>query len=131
MSASAGFSLWRAAFLFHQEDGKHQEYLDNVDTFVSKIISDNTIAFADERNTWSLWHYIGVARSSLLEAMVLLTSGVAANPRSATIKARLSDPPLLSGNAAEQWDELFEVMQFVRETFTAGLEFVKSSRKLF
>ncbi|KRR08736.1 hypothetical protein CQ10_14315 [Bradyrhizobium valentinum] len=91
--ASAGFSLWRAAFLFHQEDGKHQVYLDNVDTFVSKIISDNSIAFSDDRNTWSLWHYIGVARSSLLEAMVLLFGGVAENPRSSTIKARLSDPP--------------------------------------
>jgi hypothetical protein len=70
--ASAGFSLWRAAFLFDQEDGKHQEYLNNVDTFISKIISDNTIAFVDDKKTWSLWHYIGVARSSLLEATVLL-----------------------------------------------------------
>jgi hypothetical protein len=128
--ASAGFSLWRAAFLFDQEDGKHQEYLNNVDAFISKIISDNTIGFLDDKKTWSLWHYIGVARSSLLDAMVLLFGGVAENPRSRGIKARLSDPPLLSGNAAAQWDDLFDVMQYVRETLTSRFEFARTSPKL-
>ncbi|UGA46350.1 hypothetical protein HU230_0010055 [Bradyrhizobium quebecense] len=128
--ASAGFSLWRAAFLFEQEDGKHEIYLDNVETFVAKIISDNTIGFVDDRNTWSLWHYVGVARSSLLEAMTLLFSGVVQDAKSSSIQAKLSDPPLLAASAADQWDELFEVMQHIRRTLTSRFEFVRTSHKL-
>jgi hypothetical protein len=70
--ASAGFSMWRAAFLFTHAEGDHDRYLTNVDTFLTRLVSDNTIAFSDDKNTWSLWHYMGVARSSLLEALTLL-----------------------------------------------------------
>jgi hypothetical protein len=128
--ASAGFSLWRAAFLFHREDGQHEQYLDNVETFLSKIITDNTIAFADDRNTWSLWHYIGVARSSLVDAITLLGSGKWESPKMNSIRVKLADPPLLKGNAAEQWNELFEVMQLVRETAIARIETIKSLPKI-
>src|SRR4051812_48074829 len=48
---SAGFSLWRAAFLFEHEGGKHQQYLDNAEKFLRRIISTNNIAYMDDQNT--------------------------------------------------------------------------------
>lgn len=126
---SIGFSLWRAAFLFGYEEGQHDSYISNVETFVTKIITDNAITFSDDKNVWSLWHYIGVARSSLLEAMTLLEAQLN-SPRFHTLKAKLVDAPLLSATAAQQWDELFEIMQWVRETTSARFEQVKSMRPL-
>jgi hypothetical protein len=71
--ASAGFSLWRAAFLFTEGSGEADGYLKDVDKFIAKVVSDNMIGFSDDKNSWSLWHYLGVARSSLIEAATLFT----------------------------------------------------------
>jgi hypothetical protein len=128
--ASAGFSLWRAAFLFKEERGQHDEYLKNVGEFISKIILTNNIGFSDDRNTWSLWHYIGVARSSLLEALNLLRT-FPEDHKIENMRNRFSDPPLLSATAAEQWNELFVAMQFVRKTLTARFDKARSMPKLF
>jgi hypothetical protein len=127
--ASTGFALWRAAFLFEQEQGEHGKYLSNIQTFISKIISDNMITFSDDKNTWSLWHYIGVARSSLLEALHLLKR----DPESykmEILRSRFGDPPLLSATSAAQWNELFEAMQLIREVLTAQFETMKKMPKL-
>lgn len=127
--ASAGFALWRSAFLFTHEEGGPQAYLENVEAFLSKIISDNTIAFNDEKKTWSLWHYVGVARSSLLEALTLLRRPVE-DHRLEIMRRRFGDPPLLSATAAEQWNELFEAMQTVRKSLTARFDLQRTMPKL-
>ena len=118
--ATTGFSLWRAAFLFDHETRKHEQYLNNVEKLVSKIISDNTIGFTDDKNTWSLCHYIGVARSSLLEAASLLSRPM----RSAKfhqMEGRLIDVPLLQDTAARSG-------RFAQHRFRLKRNFVPSSR---
>jgi hypothetical protein len=128
--ASAGFSLWRAAFLFHQEEGDHETYLKNIDRFISKMISDNTIAFTDDKNTWSLWHYMSVARTTLVEALTLLHYiGIQSN-ESETMLLVFGDPPLLSASAARQWNELFGAMQFIREALQKQLDFAEAAKRV-
>jgi hypothetical protein len=119
--ASAGFALWRAAFLFRHETGTHETYLNNVERFVKKIISDNNIAFSDDQNTWSLWHYIGGARSSLLEASTLLDVRLN-DPKFGLAVSKLVDAPLLQDTAAKQWNELFEIMQLFRRLLGSRIE---------
>jgi hypothetical protein len=132
---SAAFSLWRAAFLFSHEAGQHEDYLKNVETFLTKVITDNTIGFSDDKNTWSLWHYIGVARSSLLEASTILTSGLfkagITDAKFAVVQAKLSDPPLLSASAASQWDYLFDVMVLVRTTCASQIRALAAMKSLY
>jgi hypothetical protein len=123
--ASTGFSLRRAAFLFTHAKGKHDDYLRNVETFISKVISDYNIGFSDDKNTWSLWHYIGVARSSLLEASELLSTRIETAKFSA-MRAKLIDAPLLPDSAAQQWDLLFVMMKMVRETCAAQIKVLES-----
>ncbi len=127
--ASTGFSLWRAAFLFPHEKGRHDEYLKHVETFVTKIVSDNAIAFSDDKNTWSLWHYIGVSRSSLLEAALLLKSSLN-SAQLEKIQATLLDAPSLQDTAARQWDELFDLMQHLRKVCAEEIKTIKSMRPI-
>lgn len=127
--ASAGFSLWRAAFLFTHGIGGADGYLEDIDVFIAKVVSDNTITFADDKNTWSLWHYLGVARSSLIEAASLFAPLM--GPEGTRLHSLLSEHGATQNGAFEQWDNLLEAMHIIQSTAASRHEFLKTAPKLF
>jgi hypothetical protein len=127
--ASAGFSLWRAAFLFTHGSGEADGYLKDVDKFIAKVVSDNMIGFSDDKNSWSLWHYIGVARSSLIEAASLFTPIV--GPRGARLDNLLSEEGATHNGPFKQWDNLLEAMQTIQAIAASRHDFLKTSPKIF
>jgi hypothetical protein len=63
---STAFSLWRAAFLA-DKSGKRSEVFSHGVTFLTKVVEDNAISFASDRDSkeWTFNYYTRNARSSL------------------------------------------------------------------
>ena len=127
--ASAGFSLWRAAFLMTEDSGGADGYLKDVDKFIAKVVSDNMIGFTDDKNSWSLWHYLGVARSSLIEAASLFTP--INGPEGVRIDNLLSLEGATRNGSFEQWDGLLEAMQAIQGIAASRHNFLRTAPKLF
>jgi hypothetical protein len=66
----AAFSLWRAVFLAHPNDGwqtRGEDIEENAATFLRKVIETNSVSFGDDlsNRVWSGGYYINNARFRL------------------------------------------------------------------
>jgi hypothetical protein len=127
--ASTGFALWRACFLIHHA-GTGSKFLTDVDTFLVTVISDNAVSFRDDKNAWSCWHYLGIARSSLLEALSLLPSSSKMDQNTIRLVSQLDTGRFLILDAYEQWETLFRGFEQVQRALMGALDLPRTLHKL-
>jgi hypothetical protein len=95
--AAVCFSLWRAVFLADRT-GKIQAKMTDAETFVAKMLTDNAIAFAQDRNAreWTFNYYIDNALFRLRDYYENRTAQ----------KGVVLKPPKGSRTPQERWDYL-------------------------
>ncbi|MGH8584184.1 MAG: hypothetical protein ACREWG_15685 [Gammaproteobacteria bacterium] len=75
LMAGAGFSLWRAIFLIHENEGEEKENIQHHEMdFLRTVIRDNTIGYRQDAacNLWTSRYYINNAAFRLVSIGTLL-----------------------------------------------------------
>ena len=80
--AAAAFSLWRAVFL-SELSGDAQTRMLHVETFLRKLIADNTVVYQTDKDSreWTYRYYVDNARYRLIDIGARLSPGLLATER--------------------------------------------------
>jgi hypothetical protein len=129
----SSFALWRACFLV--EHAEESDFLASAQKFVAKVLSDNTITFNDDKNAWSCWWYLEIARSNLYRAVELEAVGFGDLQWTTdqTRTTKLGELALLDsgeGYRRGMWDRLYEILESTTLLFSDQLS-EQSYRKTY
>jgi hypothetical protein len=106
------FSLWRAAFLAaHPRDW--ETTFGNINPFLTKLITDNSFLFPDEKDSgsWMVTYYLQNARLRLLHASKHLKDVDAIYFEYQTLIDNIGEQ--FSADAKDEWDKLMNVTKLL------------------